>query len=234
MPVYRVAYHKGGEIRFISHLDLVRTLERAIRRAGLKMAFSQGFNPHPRLSFGPALAVGTISEREFFDLELTEALPPTEVHTRLTAQLPSGLDILEVGEISAQAPSLNQRINCATYRVRTVFTEEFPVDRLVRSLDRIMASSEVLIRRVTPKGNKEKNIRPGIYDLRGRLEGHEVVLEMALQTGSEGSVRPEDVVQGLISYCGFPVNPVHLDIRRTGLFNRDGGNLEEPMTVVKS
>lgn len=92
----RIAYRKGGDLRFLSHLDLVRTFERALRRSGLPIAFSQGFNPRIRLSFPGALSTGIESECEEFDVVLTAPVDPEAAAVRLRECMPRGLDVLEV------------------------------------------------------------------------------------------------------------------------------------------
>ena len=93
MSKIKLKYKKGEAVRFIGHLDLVRVFYRAVRRAGLPMAYSKGFNPHPKISFGPALKLGQISDNEFLTLHLEEDLPPEEIRKRLNAVLPTGLSL---------------------------------------------------------------------------------------------------------------------------------------------
>lgn len=91
----RIKYAKGEEVRFISHRDLMRVFERAIRRAGLPIAYSQGFNPHMKFSWGPALKVGQTSEGEFAELRFEAWVKPNELIEKLNQQLPKGIEILE-------------------------------------------------------------------------------------------------------------------------------------------
>ncbi|MGB9612993.1 MAG: TIGR03936 family radical SAM-associated protein [Candidatus Margulisiibacteriota bacterium] len=91
----RVKYRKGEEVKFISHRDLMRAFQRAIRRAKLPIAYSQGFNPHMKISWGRALKVGQTSEAEFAELQFEKWIKPNEVLEKLNAELPKGLEILE-------------------------------------------------------------------------------------------------------------------------------------------
>lgn len=95
MQRIRVKYRKGEEVKFISHRDLMRAFQRAVQRAGLPIAYSQGFNPHMKISWGKALKVGATSEEEFAELELKSWVKPLELMSRLNQQLPKGLEILE-------------------------------------------------------------------------------------------------------------------------------------------
>jgi len=91
----KVKYTKGEEIKFISHRDLMRAFQRAVRRADLPMAYSQGFNPHMKISWGDALKVGATSEGEYATLHFETWIKPKEVQERLNQTLPPGIKILE-------------------------------------------------------------------------------------------------------------------------------------------
>lgn len=95
MQRIRVKYRKGEEVKYLSHKDLMRAFQRAIRRAALPIAYSQGFNPHMRISWGNALKVGATSEEEFAELQFERWLKPHELKERLNNQLPKGLEILD-------------------------------------------------------------------------------------------------------------------------------------------
>lgn len=95
MQRIRIKYRKGEEVRFLSHRDLMRAVQRAIRRADLPVAYSQGFNPHMKISWGNALKVGATSEEEFAELQFDGWSKPDEVKIRLNRQLPKGLAILD-------------------------------------------------------------------------------------------------------------------------------------------
>ena len=107
MVQIRIKYAKTNSGRFLSHLDLMRAWERSIRRSGLPLAFSQGFNPHPKISFGSALSVGVTSNGEYMDMELTEAVELTQLKERLTQNLPPALMLLDAQEITQKNRSVN-------------------------------------------------------------------------------------------------------------------------------
>ena len=95
MQRLKIKYTKGEEIRFISHRDLMRLFQRAIRRAGIPIAYSQGFNPHMKISWGQALKVGQSSQGEYAELQLSEYIKPSQLRERLNQQLPQGIEILD-------------------------------------------------------------------------------------------------------------------------------------------
>ena len=110
----RLSLTKEPEIRFVSHLDLGRALERALRRAKLPIAYSEGFNPHMRLSMGPALPLGQESRHELFDLDLTDAMTP-ELQDAVNSRLPAGVRVLAFQDLSKGARSLGQSATEAVY-----------------------------------------------------------------------------------------------------------------------
>ncbi|MEM5817349.1 MAG: TIGR03936 family radical SAM-associated protein, partial [Desulfitobacterium hafniense] len=91
----RIAYTKMEEAKYIAHLDLARVFERALRRASVRLAYSEGFNPHPKIAFGSALAVGVEGEQEYVDIELAQEMDLKELMGRLQEQLPTGIRLIE-------------------------------------------------------------------------------------------------------------------------------------------
>ena len=117
MERIRARLEKGDSIRYISHLDYVRAIDRAVRRAGIPIAYSEGFHPHARIAFGPALAVGIASVAEFADFELADCLGAGEFTSRMNSVLPAGLSILESRSIPTDWKPLSVAIVAASYRL---------------------------------------------------------------------------------------------------------------------
>jgi radical SAM-linked protein len=114
---YRVKFRKRGRARFLGHLDLMRALLRSLRRARVPLLYSQGFNPKPRVQFGPALPVGIESFGEYFDFDTPERLDPSATAERLAASLPRDLEVERLREIPPGSASLGETIRAARYRV---------------------------------------------------------------------------------------------------------------------
>ena len=115
MQRLRVRYAKRGRLRFTSHRDFSRAFERAVFRARIPMAYSSGFNPHPRMSYAGAAPTGSASEAEYLEIALAEVLVPAEVHALLDEALPAGLDILEV--VESPGGSLADRLEASRWRI---------------------------------------------------------------------------------------------------------------------
>jgi len=216
---YRIQFSKLGPAGYLSHLDLVRTFERAMRRAGLPLAFSQGFNPHPRFNFAAPLPVGVCGEREYLDLELEEELPPDELARRLAACLPEGLSVAQARPVPPQSPALMAVVQRAVYRVCLTLREEAADEQLAEYLRCLLNLPAVTVIRRSREGvEKSRDIRPGIFSLAGRVQGRRAELEMELQIGGGGNVRPEEVIAALVEQCGLPASPAAAAVTRTGLF----------------
>lgn len=192
----RIRFAKGEALKYISHLDLARTWERVFRRAGLPLAYSQGFNPRPRFQIAAALPVGVTGRTELLDIWLIECLAPGEVLARLRPVVPPGLDVLHAEEVELRAPSLQSQMRAADYRV-VVQTRE-PVEA-IRIRIQALLDAPALQRQRHHKGKLQ------IYDLRPLIQNvmaqgdkvGERVLTMRLQASPEGAGRPDQVLDAL-------------------------------------
>jgi len=117
MQRLRITFSRAEEVKYISHLDLMRLWERALRRAAIPMAYSQGFSPHPKISLTAPLAIGVTSDGEVMDILLQKRVSPYFFIKVVSEQLPSGIGILGVEQVSLTAPSLQSQVREAEYRV---------------------------------------------------------------------------------------------------------------------
>jgi radical SAM-linked protein len=159
MAEYRLEYSKTGRARWLSHLELIRTFIRALRRSGLPLVFSQGFNPHPKLSYCPSLGVGVAGLREYLDLDLAVATPLAEGLTSVRQQLPPGLEISCLMELPPAAPGIGKAINCAWYRL--ALPPEQTVGAWQQAIDHLVGGSDPLCYK-RPKDGKLFDVRSGL------------------------------------------------------------------------
>lgn len=227
----RFEFSKDNEARFISHLDMIRVFERSIRRAGLPLSYSQGFNPHPKMAFGPALALGTSSDHEYVDISFEEKIDVDEALVRLQDSLPFGFNLRRGAVIPKGAESLNAFINRAEYTIKCPLRREVTQKELDGWCSALMEMGRITVRKKSKKGFQEKDIRKGIFSLSGKLVDGGALLFSKLLQSPEGSVRPEDVVEVLIS-LGMPVDSDYLEVRRTGLYRCQGDTCVNPMQVL--
>jgi radical SAM-linked protein len=200
MQRLRIKFSRGNEIKYISHLDIVRLWQRAFNRAGIQIAYSTGFSPHPKISLAAPLPLGVTGEAELMDIVIVRGVAPQFFVSAMNQELPSGMTVEKVHPIGADLPALQAQISQADYRVE-VETGSGPVD----------------IESAVTKHQRDTG--PHLYDLRLLIADIKVVdwkpplgvLEMRLRCDSNGSGRPEQVVAAL----GFTQRPV--SIHRTQL-----------------
>ncbi len=215
-------YAKVGPARFISHLDLLRTFGRAARRAGLPLAFTQGFNPHPKITFAAPLAVGISGEAEFADLELTQKIPAPVVARALTGALPEGLRVLEVRLLRGAGPALMAMVGCAAYRAEAKTCAPVTDEELKDALGSFLSRQEILVERKNKEGKKVLyDLRPGIFAMSGRVDNDIIKIEAELKTGSSGNVRIEEVMEALGKTSRLPVQGRYA-LFRTNLYTGAG------------
>lgn len=230
----RMQFCKTREGRFLSHLDLMHTWERVIRRSQLPLAYSQGFNPHPKINFASACAVGTTSDGEYMDMELTQELPVEQVEEMLQAVMPPAFRVSAMKVVSGKAPSLMSIIQRARYVLRLELVEEAAQEQLDAAVERFWQQEEIVIYRYkkNSKDKKPVNIRPGVYELELTAEGKNALLHILVQCGNEGNIRPEEVAYGLMA-TGMPMVQHVVRIHRLGLYVLDEkGALLSPLDVV--
>lgn len=202
----RIRFRKSGDLRLVSHHDLMRCFERMLRRAELPYHATQGFNPKPRLIFALSLALGVIGCQEVVELELDAELPVEEVRARLTRQAPPGLEILDVRRIDRKASA---QVRGVCYRVA------LPPERtgdLAQRAAGLLSDSQCWIERTRPQARRF-DLRPYLRDLRVLPEA----LEMDLWVTPNGTARPDEVmgVLGLsdVLEAGAVLERTHLELQ---------------------
>ncbi len=201
-------YEKGEDAKYISHLDFLRAVNRTLRRAEIPVSFSQGFNPHPKLSFALALPLGTTSITELMELELDSPMEPSELLDRMNSSSLMGIRFIEAGI----SPDKNKfkSIAYAKYSVRT--------DKTVseKELDDFLNMAEIVVPKKTKSGVKDTNIRPEIDSIKIK----DGALLMVLSAGNEKNLKPETVIEAMKRFIpGF--NPEDYDSVRTGILDKN-------------
>jgi len=203
---YRCKLAISENLAWFSHLDLLGVMEKALRRSGLPIAYSQGFNPHMLISWGPAHPVGLVSEAEYVDLLFGEHLAEGW-QEQLQQALPDGMRLLEAREVPFAEPALMAVLNAASYRI--ALNEEVDAEQLDAAVEAFLAAQSVTIERVSPKGKKTAEIRPAVQNL--YREGDALLVEMRLDKGA--AVRMPELMRVLL-----PQLDTVLPYVRTGLW----------------
>lgn len=218
MPRYELQYVKEGPARYISHLDLLRTLERAARRANLPLAFTQGFNPHPRISFAAPLAVGVTGEAELAEIELYRDLAGEQLAGSLNASLPEGLSIKSVRQRPGDAPALMSAVQRATYQCEAELGRRPARDELDQAVKSFLARSEITVMRKSKTGGMKKyDIRPGIFKMCANVAGGIIIIEAELKTGSSGNIRVEELTGAFLEHFPLDLKTGGFSLCRTGI-----------------
>ncbi len=191
-----LVFSRAQTLRFLSHLDMTRLWERALRRARLPLRYSQGFHPHPRLSLALPLAVGMTAEAEWVDVEMRAPVPPAEVVGRLAPQLPGGISLRQVREAPWSTPALAARVCGAEYEVRVRCPP--PLGAIQEKVDEFLAAAAWTIEEQHKGQPRTLDIRRMVVHL--TLESwtaDEGTVSMQLQNWEGKSVRPETVLRAL-------------------------------------
>ena len=202
MQRLRIRLSRGEIIKFISHLDIMRLWERALRRAQIPLAYSEGFSPHPRISLAAPLPVGVTSEAELMDVFVSKWVSPHWFITAAGQQMPLGIEILDVYQIALTMPSLQSQVRYAEYRVG-VETEEGP-DDIESAISSLLSVEYLPWHHLRDTGRRNYDLRALIDSLWCIEQCHSnCTLGMKLRCDSNGSGRPEQVVSAL----GFTTYP---------------------------
>ncbi len=196
MQRLRIRFCRGQEVKFISHLDIMRLWQRALNRAEIPLAYSEGFSPHPKISLAAPLAVGITSEAELMDIVIAKWLSPHSFTATVSPQLPSGIEILQVFQIPLNLPSLQSQIRHAEYRV------ELAAEKGKKDIESDI-NSLLSMKKLPWEHQRDTGTR--YYDLRGLIDSLHLVdwcdkyctVEMRLRCDNGGSGRPEQVAAAL-------------------------------------
>ena len=186
---FRIQFKKTGDIRFVGHADTMRAFERALRRAGLPLGMSEGFNPHPRMSFPAPLAVGWEGLCEVMEFELSDWNQPEEVARRLKSQLPPGLELVSV---KLAPPTGKAQADEADYLVQPDGPDAPRVEPA--KIQEFLSRQEVWSERQRKDRVKRDNIRPFVRDIGIEQDGS---LRMRIAISPAGSARPDEILAAL-------------------------------------
>lgn len=207
----RVTFGLSGPLVYASVLDLGRLWERLLRRAGVPLAYTQGYSPHPRLQFASPLPVGYSSECEVMDVWLERRMDLMDLARGMRQQSPPGLTIREVAEVHLAAPYPQSTLRSAEYRVHLESAMSAP--EVGAAIEWLLAQPSIERRRVRKKGRRQSyDLRPLIRDVRHEgIEGNIHRLWIDVRCGSQGSGRPEEIV------AAMGMDASHMTIHRTRL-----------------
>lgn len=195
MSDYIIKYSKDERVRYISHLDFMRTFYRAVRRCGLSMAFSGGFNPHPIMTVAMPLSVGVTSQTEYMKISFSEDYGEEEIKERLNSVFPSGLFVIAVKKTEGKEKEFS-KINKVIYDVVVECNDSSLFDA-----EKFLENKTLFVMKKTKSGEKEADIRPYIYELEAQTEGNDKLrLSMCIAAGNDYNLKVDTVLLAIEKY----------------------------------
>ncbi len=239
----RVRYAKRGRLRFTSHRDFQRALERALRRIAAPLAYSAGFNPHPKISYANAAPTGAASEAEYLELGLAERVDPAALQKALDAALPAGLDVVEV--VEARTPNLVERLQASVWQIELPGVDP---DAAAPAVETFLAAERVEVSRMTKAGIRTFDAREAV--LRAGLlggspdnategvaqvdPGHCAILRVVVRHTTP-AVRPDDVLAALRSQALLvPPSPPRMTRLAQGPLDPTSGAVADPLVADRA
>ncbi|MCH4886661.1 DUF2344 domain-containing protein [Acidaminobacter sp. JC074] len=222
MIILRIKYKKENNMKFLSHLELIKTMERAFRRMNFKMAFSQGFNPKPKISYAAPLPVGVESECDFLDVELLEKVDLDELIKNQKQYLPNGLEFVEA-KYRGKSKKLMSLVTDSAYIIQVCTEVEMTKEALQDKLDHFLSQDQITYEKL----NKKKKLK--LIDIKPLIGSFEilsvykdqVILKAMVTTGSNGNLKPEKLTELFCEKEGIPSIVGKDRYRRVELYARN-------------
>ena len=229
MKKLRLAFKKGEQMRFLSHLDYAQAVERTIRRAGIAMAYSEGFNPHMKISFSSALALGITATCEYADLDILEDTPGDAVRARLKRVAPPRLEVIDGCERPNKVRKIMAICNYAVYEVTGPVEDKADWKSLLVPFNE---ATEISYEKVTPKKTRLIDVKHFIKEpITAAVNGNRVTLTMGIGIYPEGTIKPGEVwLLGRDRY-GWPLTDAYT-IHRKAILVEENGERKSPLDVV--
>jgi len=209
----RVKFRKYGPVRFIGHLDVMRFFQKAIRRAGLDIAYTGGFSPHQIMTFAAPLGVGLESNGEYMDIEVHSLISCQDAVDRLNTASVCGIEIVSARVLPDNAGNAMASVAAASYTVR--FREgRTPKTDIALALPAFLAKEKIPYTKETKKGTRELDLRPGIY----KMEWDGTAFSILVDASSGGNIKPGQVIESLLADAGETLQENALLITREDVY----------------
>lgn len=226
----RVKFEKTGAMKFVGHLDMMRYFQKAIRRAGIDVAFSEGFSPHMIMSFAYPLGVGMTSSGEYFDLEVNTPMSTAEMGRRFNSVMAEGVRVLSVRKIPEDKKSKGMSLVAAADYFVDFRPGLEPKQDYRKYISAFMAQPSVIMLKKTKKNVEETDIRPMIY----RFESVDNRLFLQLASGSARNLKPDLVMEAFYRYMGEEVLPFAWMIHRQEIYADMGDEKRRKLVTLES
>lgn len=218
-------FEKGERIRHIGHLDIQRSVQRGLRRSGLPVAYSNGFNPHILITFASALSTGACGKREIMDVTMAEEVSPEEFLEKMNRAMPPEMQLREARTLDQKHPALMASLRAAKYDLLIRDAEQ--AEKLAAAIPAMMARETVTAMRKTKTALKECDIKPLIYDL--KAEGQHILATLTLT--EREACKPGMLIEALSREAGIE-GEIRMLITRTALLGMDEAENLVPLETL--
>ena len=220
---YVIKFTKESSIKFISHLDLMRTIQRVIRRADLPMEYSKGFNPHMAMSIAQPLSVGVYSDAEYMDIVLVEELSEEEVINRLNAKTVSGIKFLNAKKVvnvegQKKVPQSMALVDAARFTIKMICKDANIVEEKMKALEK---ESQWTTIKKSKKGEKEVNLKTMIKEMKYWINNDELIINIVVSSGSREHLSPDLVANYIKNNIPEIEEDAFVDIKREEMYVLD-------------
>lgn len=231
--IIRTKFNKKNYLRYIGHLDLMRLFHRAFNKSGIKVKYSQGFNPQPKFSIANPLSLGIESEEEYMDIELEEKILVEEFMEKINKVLPKDVQILD-GKYINKKESIASIISWAFYEIRFNICEDIEEKAIEEHISKYLEKEEILILKRKRKGRKKVETEVNIRQLIGNViikkcKDNNITLETMLKSGGNGNLKPIDLISSLKKETNMDIDIDSVMIRRLGLYAEKDNNIYKPL-----
>lgn len=238
----RIKFRKYGAMKFIGHLDVMRFFQKAVRRSGIDICYTEGFSPHQVMSFAAPLGVGITSDGEYVDMEVHTSMPSKEAVRELNAVMPEGMEIIGYVRLADDAKTAMSVVSAADYEVWYKQEYELPKElcdgsALQQRLHRFFEEpQQVLVTKKTKKSEKAMDLKQLVYSFR-ILEPqerffHRPAFYLNVCTGSTDNVKPELVLEAFYAFLGIAFDPFAVQIHRKDVYYTDASGQRKSLLLA--
>lgn len=228
----RIKFAKYGTLKFIGHLDVMRFFQKAIRRAGIDIKYSEGFSPHQIMSFAAPLGVGMESMGEYLDIEVNSITSVEDMKTALNKTMVDGIKVLSVKILPDSSKNAMASVAAAAYTI-SYKEGSFPIEDIQKKLADFYAKESIVVTKKTKKSTMDMDLKPGIFELKmdkslnlpsdiGAASDKQItpVIYMLVDASSSGNIKPSMVLDAFCSYCNVELEPYSCQITRLDTYTR--------------
>ena len=219
-------FEKSERIRHIGHLDIQRSVQRGLRRSGLPVAYSQGFNPHILVTFASALSTGACGRREIMDVTMAEETDPEEFVRRMNLAMPPEMQLSEAKALDSKHPSLMGLVAAADYDL--VIRDRAAAEKLASVIPHLLAEERIMTLRKTKTKLLECDIKPLILSLSAAEKEGSLHLRCLLVLNEQESCKPQMLLEALKAKAGL-TQEIRMLVIREGLYGKDGNGVLTPL-----